>query len=164
MGIILNKLFGGGSPMLESNLDTQGSCTSKCCDTDIISETSSSSSSHTHQSHHVTSRPSLETPTPPHLQARRASLSSDPLSAAPDRHNPRRYLGTHRDGTLLTAVTALKAALERPPVMPTKPDYLVLRMEKARSVPANESQRKGAMDLVADISYNDARGGSKAAT
>ena len=48
-------------------------------------------------------------------------------------------------------------------LMPTKPDYLVLRMEKARSVPANDSQRKGAMDLVADISYDDARGGSKAA-
>ena len=63
MGNILNKLFGGGGPVVESNLQTQGACQSQCCDTEIISETSSSSSSdsmRTHASRHVKSR-SFET-------------------------------------------------------------------------------------------------------
>ena len=61
--MILNKLFGGGGPVVESSLQTQGACQSQCCDTEIISETSSSSSSdsmRTHASHHVKSR-SFET-------------------------------------------------------------------------------------------------------
>ena len=61
MGAILQKLFGGSGPVVESNLDTQGSCTSKCCDTDVVSEISSSSSECTHASHHVQSRTSFET-------------------------------------------------------------------------------------------------------
>ena len=49
--------------MVSSNMDTQGSCQSNCCDTEIISEVSSSSSDsvRTHASHHVKSRPSFET-------------------------------------------------------------------------------------------------------
>ena len=61
MGIILDKLFGGGAPVVESTLDTAGSCQSKCCDTEVISEVSSSSSEHTHASHHAHSGPSFET-------------------------------------------------------------------------------------------------------
>ena len=68
MGIILNKLFGGGGPVVESNLDTAGACQSKCCDTDIISEVSSSSSEHTHTSYHAQSRPSFETLPPGHAE------------------------------------------------------------------------------------------------
>jgi hypothetical protein len=74
MGIVLDKLFGGGSPMVESKMDTTGSCQSKCCDTEVISVVSSSSSSdsghHTHASRHGRSRPSFETlpPTPPLLR------------------------------------------------------------------------------------------------
>jgi hypothetical protein len=45
--------------MVEAN--TAGSCTSKCCDTEVVSEVSSSSSEHTHASHHAHSRPSFET-------------------------------------------------------------------------------------------------------
>ena len=68
MGIILDKLFGGGSPIMESKMDTAGSCQSKCCDTEVVSLVSSSSSDshHTHASHHVRSRPSFET-LPPSL-------------------------------------------------------------------------------------------------
>ena len=61
MGIILDKLFGGGAPVVESNLDTAGSCQSKCCDTEVISEVSSSSSEHNHESRHARSRRSFET-------------------------------------------------------------------------------------------------------
>jgi len=61
MGNIFDKLFGGGGPVVESNLDTRSSCTSKCCDTEVISEISSSSSELTHASHHAQSRPSFET-------------------------------------------------------------------------------------------------------
>ena len=60
MGAILQKLLGGG-PVVESTLDAAGACQSKCCETDIISEISSSSSEHTHASHHAHSRPSFET-------------------------------------------------------------------------------------------------------
>ena len=48
-------------------------------------------------------------------------------------------------------------------LMPTKPEYLVHRMELAKSHPADTAQRKGATDLLSDVSYSDARGGSKAA-
>ena len=61
MGIVLDKLFGGGAPVVESALDTAGSCQSKCCDTEVISEVSSSSSEHTHASRHALSRLSFET-------------------------------------------------------------------------------------------------------
>ena len=61
MDIILDKLFGGGGPVVESSLDTAGSCTSKCCDTEVVSEVNSSSSEHTHASRHAQSRPSFET-------------------------------------------------------------------------------------------------------
>ena len=58
MGAVLRRLSEGG-PAVE--LDTADSCQSKCCDIDIISEVSSSSSEHTHASHHAQSRPSFET-------------------------------------------------------------------------------------------------------
>ena len=63
MGIILEKLFGGGGPVVESKMDTAGACQSKCCDTEVISVVSSSSSDsvRTHASHHVRSRPSFDT-------------------------------------------------------------------------------------------------------
>ena len=74
MRIVLDKLFGGSVPMVESKMDTTGSCQSKCCDTEIVSEVNSSSSSdsghRTHASHHVRSRPSFETPTSPPLLRR----------------------------------------------------------------------------------------------
>ena len=56
--------------MVESNLDTAGSCQSKCCDTDIVSEVSSSSSEHTQASRHAQSRPSFETLPPGHAESR----------------------------------------------------------------------------------------------
>ena len=79
MGLILNKLFGPGGPMIENTMDI------RCCDTEIISEASSSSSSssesghRTHASHHVASRPSFETlppppPTPPQLCREQATV------------------------------------------------------------------------------------------
>ena len=68
MGIIIDKLFGGGGPMVEA--DTAGSCTSKCCDTEVVSEVSSSSSEHTHASLHALSRPSFETLPPGHAESR----------------------------------------------------------------------------------------------
>ena len=52
MGAILQKLFGGGGPVVEA--DTAGSCTSQCCET-VMSEVSSSSSEHTHPSRHAAS-------------------------------------------------------------------------------------------------------------
>ena len=51
--------------MVESNLDTAGSCTSQCCET-VVSEVSSSSSEHTHASRHALSRPSFDTLPPGH--------------------------------------------------------------------------------------------------
>ena len=68
MGAVLQKLFGGGGPVVESTLDTAGECQSKCCETDIISENSSSSSEHTHASRHAQSRPSFETMPPGHAE------------------------------------------------------------------------------------------------
>ena len=69
MGIILNKLFGPGGPVLENHMDI------RCCDTEIMSATSSSSSDksghHTHESAHVMSRPSFETMPPTHPQLHR---------------------------------------------------------------------------------------------
>ena len=59
MGNILEKLFKGDGPVVEN--DSGGSCTSKCCDTAMISEVSSSSSEHTHASRHAHSRPSFDT-------------------------------------------------------------------------------------------------------
>ena len=70
MGIILNKLFGQGGPVLENHMDI------RCCDTtEILSAASSSSSSEsehrTHESAHVASRPSFETMPPTPQQLRR---------------------------------------------------------------------------------------------
>ena len=69
MGIILDKLFGGGAPVVESSLDTASSCQSQCCDTEVISEVSSSNSSErTHASRYAHSRPSFET-IPPAIES-----------------------------------------------------------------------------------------------
>ena len=47
--LIMQKLFGGGGPLIE--VETQGACSSECCDEiEIIS--SSSSEPHTHASAH----------------------------------------------------------------------------------------------------------------
>ena len=47
--LIMQKLFGGGGPLIE--VETQGACSSECCDeVEVIS--SSSSEPHTHASAH----------------------------------------------------------------------------------------------------------------
>ena len=50
MGNILQKLFGGGAPMIE--VETQGACSSQCCE-EVVSE--SSDSPKTHPSRHADS-------------------------------------------------------------------------------------------------------------
>ena len=50
MGIVLDKLFGSGAPIVE--VETQGACSSQCCeDLEVIS--SSSSEPLTHASGHA---------------------------------------------------------------------------------------------------------------
>ena len=50
MGNILQKLFGGGAPMIE--VETQGACSSQCCE-EVVSD--SSDSPKTHPSRHADS-------------------------------------------------------------------------------------------------------------
>ena len=50
MGNILQKLFGGGAPLIE--VETQGACSSQCCE-EVVSE--SSDSPKTHPSRHADS-------------------------------------------------------------------------------------------------------------
>jgi|SouAtlMetagenome_1021521.scaffolds.fasta_scaffold18011_2 hypothetical protein len=54
MGIVLDKLFGpGAAPLLELDVETQGACSSQCCeDLEVVS--SSSSEPLTHASGHAT--------------------------------------------------------------------------------------------------------------
>ena len=64
MGVVLQKLFGGGGPAVE--VDTRGACSSECCEeVEVIS--SSSSEPHTHPSAHAATD-SRETLTPPLLR------------------------------------------------------------------------------------------------
>ena len=53
MGIVLDKLFGPGAPLVE--VETQGACSSQCCeDLEVVSSSSSSSSEPlTHASGHA---------------------------------------------------------------------------------------------------------------
>ena len=69
MGALIEKLFGGGGPLV--SLDTSGACSSKCCDE--VSESSDSViSPHTvltHESWHEPTADKIFTTDPPHEES-----------------------------------------------------------------------------------------------
>ena len=81
MGALIEKLFGGGGPLV--SLDTGNACSSQCCD-EVVSESSDSASPHTiltHESWHEPTADRLWTTDPPPTNMDRKEECSIPNEA-----------------------------------------------------------------------------------